>query len=59
MVQHSPPLLDLEEEVTPLLAEEARPRTLEDPSPTLIITDMLGDLTPEVEVVESPEGKRK
>lgn len=46
MVQHPPPPLDVEEEVTPLVAEEARPSTPEDPSPTLMIMDAVGDLTP-------------
>lgn len=45
--------------MTPFLAEEARPRTLEDPSPTLMITDVLGDLAAEVEVAESLEAERQ
>lgn len=39
------------------MAEEVRLSTSEDPSPTLMITDVL-DLAPEVEVVESAEVER-
>lgn len=41
------------------MVEEDRPNTSEDASPTLMITDVLGDLAPEVEVAESPEAERE
>lgn len=39
------------------MAEEALPSIPEDPLATVMITDVLGDLAPEVEVVESPEAE--
>lgn len=43
MIQYSPPSLNLEEEEVPFKEEEALPGTPTHPSPTLMITDLLGN----------------
>lgn len=45
--------------MTPFVAEEAQRSTPEDPPPTLMITEVLGDLAPEAEVADSPERERE
>lgn len=46
-----------EEEATSVVVEEVLPNTLKDPSPTLIIARMLGNLEAEVEVAKSESGE--
>lgn len=44
IIECSPPSFDLEEEVAPLVVEERLPSTPEDPSPTLIVAEVLRNL---------------
>lgn len=53
------PPLELEDDVGPLMAEQALPGAPEHPSPALVIMDMLGGLIPEVNTTETPVQKRR
>lgn len=53
------PSLDLEEGVHPFTAEDVLPGAPDDPSPTFMITGVLGDLVLEVEASESPDAEEE
>lgn len=45
--------------MTPLAIEKVLPGIPEDPSPTIVVAKVLGNLEPREEVVESPEASKE